>query len=60
MSKWNHSLCDKCYQELESGREPSCLRKPDTEACCKCGTIHSSGIYYRANPETLLCKGKHD
>lgn len=60
MSKWTHSLCEKCYSELEPGRQPSKVLQPDTEACCRCCAMHSDGIYYRADPNELACKGKHD
>lgn len=60
MSKWTHSLCEKCYQELEPGSNPAKIREANTEACCKCEVVHSSGIYYRTDPNKLACKGKHD
>jgi hypothetical protein len=60
LSKWTHSLCDTCYQKLEPGRVPTRMKQADVEACCKCGVMHSSGIYYRCAPEDLLCQGRHD
>lgn len=62
MSKWTHALCTECYELFEPGREPSRLAVgvADIEACCNCGRMTGSGIYYRCDPEKLLCKGKHD
>jgi RNase P subunit RPR2 len=65
MSKWTHSLCESCYAALEPGRVPSRLiPDPDEpriqEKCCHCGGMHVSGIYYRANPAKMACKGAHD
>lgn len=60
MSKWTHALCAGCYELFEPGREPSRIEDPDLIACCNCGRMTGSGIYYRCDPEKLLCKGKHD
>ena len=29
------------------------------DKCCFCGNDNSDGIYYRYNPEQLVCKGEH-
>lgn len=60
MSRWTHSFCDNCYAEAAPGRQPTRFIEDGPVACCKCGKMHESGIYYRCDPETLLCKGKHD
>lgn len=59
MSKWTHPVCGPCYDDLEPGREPSRLVTPDLETCCRCGQLTRSGIYYRADPATMLCQGTH-
>lgn len=60
MSRFNHSLCDRCWTELEPDRQAVKIREPSTETCCQCGDEHKSGIYYRANPDLMPCKGIHD
>ena len=58
MSKWNHSLCDECWAALEGARIP-CRVKDGPETCCRCGEVHTSGIYQRRDPLTYLCNGTH-
>jgi hypothetical protein len=65
MSNFTHSLCESCYAALERGRVPSRvnsdLDEPRVkERCCHCGTLHVSGIYYRADPAKMKCQGAHD
>lgn len=59
LSKFTHSLCSKCYTELEPGRTPARIVNPRTETCCNCGVEHKEGIYYRSEPAKLKCKGVH-
>lgn len=61
MAEWTHPLCTHCYGELEPGREPYRFT-PETrilERCCRCSIPTMSGIYYRAAPLELACKGIH-
>lgn len=59
-SRWNHSICDDCWDKLNPGREPSRLFD-GPEVCCFCGETHNSGILVRRHPDThdLKCKGEH-
>ncbi len=57
MSRWNHSLCDECWDKREPTRKP--LRVLDSQ-CCQCGTQHKSGIFVRADPDAMPCKGEGD
>lgn len=59
MSKWNHSICDRCWEKKEPNREPVRVVDAERELCCYCGFSHKSGIYVRADPNTLRCKGVH-
>jgi hypothetical protein len=59
MSPFTHALCEACYEWLEPGREPVMITPPEQETCCWCGKPTTSGIYYRAEPERMVCKGKH-
>jgi hypothetical protein len=60
MSKWKHSLCDRCWKMINPGREPVRL-KPDfvrDRPCCRCGETHRSGIFVRIDPNALPCRGR--
>jgi NMD protein affecting ribosome stability and mRNA decay len=59
MSKWTHSLCDRCYANLEPCRTPIRLLEVNKQVCRRCGIEHESGIYYRADPTQMNCGGKH-
>lgn len=59
MSKFTHALCDACYGELEPGRVPVRVKKefrPREHHCCRCGKP-TNGVFYRAPPDELQCKG---
>lgn len=58
MSKWNHTICDSCWEDYAPEREPARLIGPafDGEDCCFCGTFTTSGIYIRFDPESSLLK----
>lgn len=61
MSRWTHSVCDECYAELEPGRTPYRLveeHKLRSIICCRCGDVHTSGIWYRRDPDLLHCQGR--
>jgi hypothetical protein len=58
MSNWTHCLCDDCWDaghEAKSGRQGW----GPLEKCCQCGAATKSGIYYRADPETMPNCGGH-
>lgn len=63
MSRWNHSICEKCWNTRNPEREPVKLREEfrdeKAEPCCYCGVMHCSGIYLRDDPSVLRCKGNH-
>jgi hypothetical protein len=62
MSKWTHSICAKCWNERNPDSQAVVIREEyrdeQSEPCCVCGTLHQSGIYQRADPTTLQCKGE--
>lgn len=60
MSKWTHTICDVCWDVLVPGRRATRMIDVERETCCRCGEETVSGIYMRADPGTLLCKGNHD
>lgn len=62
---WTHALCGACWTELNPDspyREPVRMQteERETEKCCRCGFDTRSGIYYRADPKTLRCEGRHE
>lgn len=60
MAEWTHSICEVCWLALNPQREPIRMKDAQSETCCKCGKEHATGIYMRANPEEMLCKGIHE
>ena len=54
MSKWTHALCDPCYHTIRPHRVPVRIKQGPHPTCCQCGQP-TTGIYYRANPETWDC-----
>jgi hypothetical protein len=59
MSRWNHSMCEDCWNARNPDRRvPVRARYPQEELCCYCGRKHSSGIYYRDDPKNVACKGE--
>jgi len=59
MSQWNHAMCDPCWEKKQGPRKPVRLTlemKP--LLCCFCGEPTQSGIFVRANPKTVKCRGK--
>ena len=61
MSKWNHSVCDGCYNEMYPDREPIRFRVPDEETCCRCGEKTYSGIYVREDMAKMkFCNHRKD
>jgi hypothetical protein len=59
-SAWNHVLCDDCWVETEGDRPPLRLKYPTEEVCCRCRENTTSGIYYRADPNSFSCGGNHE
>jgi hypothetical protein len=63
MSRWTHSICDDCWDNVyEAGRKgqlPSRVADADIERCCFCTNNHKSGIYVRYDPKLLPCQGEH-
>jgi hypothetical protein len=60
MSKWTHAICDGCWGKRNPGRLATVLINKNVEICCFCGEKTTAGIYVRAEPSKLLCKGKHN
>ena len=62
MSRWNHALCDDCWDELEPARKAHriVLGMRVEEMCCRCEQTTDSGIYRRGDPEEYACRGVHD
>lgn len=60
MSKWNHSICNACWERTRPGRVPARMMiGRRVETCCYCGTPTASGIYVREDPsKTDHCNHK--
>ena len=59
MSKLDHTMCDSCWEKKQPNREPVRLTislKP--LPCCFCGEPTQSGIFVRAHPTVVKCRGK--
>jgi len=59
-SKWTHSICQKCWDEMNPGRVAIKATGADLEKCCFCGMLHDSCIYVRRDPAAVACNGVHD
>jgi hypothetical protein len=58
VSKWNHRCCAACWRKRNpDGREPHHLTTDAGGICCVCGILDASGIFIRADPESLKCQG---
>jgi hypothetical protein len=57
-SRWNHSICEACWQKRNGTREPVRVKGPEVVRCCYCGLTHCSGIYLREDPQTVACRGQ--
>lgn len=58
-SRWNHSVCDLCYDRISDGTSPHRMLDPKVEKCCVCRDETKSGIYVRIDPSKTLCRGVH-
>lgn len=62
MSRWNHAICMNCWNAKNPDREP--VRLPEefldetAEPCCYCGKPQQTGIFVRADPLVMPCKGE--
>jgi hypothetical protein len=59
MSAWTHTLCADCWRKQNPDRNPVRVRSAGSEPCCACKALTADGIYVRADPTTMTCKGKH-
>jgi len=59
-SRWEHYVCGACYAGLQPGRKPTRVIDAKPGICCACGKRHASGIFMRANPASMACRGQHD
>ena len=50
MPRWNHAVCDVCWEAQEPGALPVRMRKPVIEYCGWCAQRTEFGIYRRADP----------
>lgn len=59
MSRWNHTICDDCWQKKHPGKAAGRVLVFKCETCCFCGNPTVSGIWIRHDPkdEKLACKG---
>lgn len=65
MSRWTHAICDPCWDKHYSPRLPVRLNvtgnaDEPAELCCFCGRVTLGGIFVRADPSAVKCKGEHD
>lgn len=58
MSAWDHLLCEKCWRDRSPNRQPHRVSMAVERPCCVCELPTRSGIYFRAFPENMPCKGK--
>ena len=59
VSRFTHSICAGCYEELYPDREPVRVRDGRRELCCFCGRSTGDCIFVRHDPEKLRCRGIH-
>lgn len=58
MSRWNHAQCLECWVRERGWQEPVRDVRAPMATCCYCGHATMMGIYRRADPETMPCKGE--
>lgn len=61
MSKFEHSICDTCWNKKNPERIAHKLHEKirEREVCCYCGAPHNSGIFVREDPQSVQCVGRH-
>lgn len=58
MSRWNHTLCEDCWN-LRGQGEAIRMHEAAAEPCCRCGALSAAGIYVRDEPTAYPCNGEH-
>ena len=56
-SAWSHAICEACWRMREPLRVPVRVKDDPRRPCCVCGAWDASGIYFREDPQHMLCKG---
>lgn len=56
MSRWNHSICSKCWEEKNPNRSAIAIEDPEVHTCCYCKKDTNEGIYVRDDAEALGCE----
>jgi hypothetical protein len=59
-SRWTHAQCAGCWHREQGDRRPLtlALEARQMESCCFCGQQTYAGIYVRADPMVLACRGE--
>jgi len=57
--KWDHSICDDCWNTLRPKNKSNLMGWSQPDWCCWCSKLHRSGIFMRNDPEELRCRGDH-
>lgn len=61
MSRWNHNICESCWNNRFKDREPIRVTNiSEEEPCCFCNAMNTNGIYVREDPDRMLCGGVHN
>lgn len=58
MNKFNHAICQACWDKKNPNREAYHLVEPEEEVCCYCGNTTLSGIYVRDMETPKHCQHK--
>ncbi len=62
MSRWNHNICQACWDNRSPDRDPvRDLHRPE-HLCCFCGAVNVDGIFVRHDPSSdeIICGGEHE
>lgn len=57
MSRWNHVICEDCWDDENPDRPASRVVSLKINACCFCETETRAGIFFRADPAGVQCGG---
>ncbi len=60
MSKWQHSICNECWEKQNPGQAAHRMVDAPKRQCCFCMKLHPSGIMVHADPATTACAGIHE